>query len=350
MANLYGTAYTRRELMKYVGDISQIADARESRITTGKADGVRAIDVKTGSGLEFTVLPSRAMDIAWASYKGRPVSFLSKSSVVKPEMFEKDGLSFLRNFHCGLVTTCGLTYMGAPCEDEGAALGLHGRISNIPASDVSVWKEWEGDEYVMRIRGKTAESAIFGENLTITRQITAKLGDKKLSIHDRVENLGYDPQPLMVLYHINFGFPVVSEHSRLLQSWKPAVTPRDQEAQKGLDRYGSFEAPTHGCQEQVFFHDVPRGGAEAYACVFNDRMGYGAYVKFSLEDFTHFGQWKLMGEGDYVVGLEPGTWFPLGRAEARRRGELRLIEPGETADFRYEIGVVESAQEVDAIL
>ena len=36
------------------------------------------------------------------------------------------------------MTTCGLTYMGAPCTDAGDTLGLHGRISNTPACDVGV--------------------------------------------------------------------------------------------------------------------------------------------------------------------------------------------------------------------
>src|SRR5659263_67174 len=103
MAVIYGHNYTRNEFMKFIGDISQVADAREGRLTSGKADGMKVIDVKTGSGLEFSVLPSRGMDISWASFQGKPLSYISKTSVVKPEMYEKDGLSFLRSFTCGLV-------------------------------------------------------------------------------------------------------------------------------------------------------------------------------------------------------------------------------------------------------
>jgi hypothetical protein len=82
------------------------------------------------------------MDIAWAEFKGEPVSFISKTGVSTPAYFEENGFGFLRNFTYGLLTTCGLTYMGAPCVDEGTQLGLHGRISNIPADDVSVYQEW----------------------------------------------------------------------------------------------------------------------------------------------------------------------------------------------------------------
>lgn len=351
MAKIFGKELSRGEVMKRVGDISQIADARESILTSGKGESVRAIDVKTGSGLEFTVLPSRGMDIAWTGYQGKPVSFISKAGIVRPDVYEKDGLSFLRSFTCGMVTTCGLTYMGAPCEDEGEALGLHGRISNIPAQDVSVFKEWTGDDFLIRVRGKVSESAMFGENMVLTRVIETKLGAKSFCVHDLVENIGFNDQPFMILYHINFGYPVVSENSRLIQSERPIVTARDEEAEKGLDSYDQFEKPVHGYSEQVFFHDTHCSDKEeAYGCIFNDELQYGAYLKYSLKDFTHFGVWKMMGEGDYVVGLEPGNWYPLGRAEARKRGELKILAPGEKAEFHYEIGVVESEEEIQKIM
>jgi len=351
MARLYNESFTRNQLTKYVGDISQIADAREGRLTSGKGDGVRTIDVKTGSGLEFTVLPSRGMDIAWASYQGKSISFISKAGIVKPEMFEKDGLSFLRSFTCGLVTTCGLTYMGSPCTDNGEELGLHGRISNIPAQDVSIIKEWEGDEFKIKIRGKVCESSMFGENMVLIRKLTTALGSKKISICDTVENIGFESQSFMLLYHINFGFPVVSENSRLFQYPDSVVSPRDEEAKKDIGQYDQFESPAHAYNEKVFFHQFePIDKKEAYAGVFNEKLQYGAYVKFNQDDFSHFGEWKMMGEGDYVVGLEPSNWFPLGRAKARELNQLSYLEPGEKRSFRYEIGVVESQNEIQSIL
>ena len=162
---LYGKRITKKNVTQYVGDISQIADAREAKLTSGKGDGVRVIDVKTGGGLTFSVIPSRCMDIAWTEYKGVPLAHISKAGMVNPSFYDKEGLEFLRSFYCGLMTTCGLTYAGAPCEDAGEHLGLHGRISNTPAYDVSVRKEWEDDDYVIRLRGKAQESCIIRENI-----------------------------------------------------------------------------------------------------------------------------------------------------------------------------------------
>lgn len=334
---LYGKQMSREELMKYIGDVSQIADARESVLSAGRADGVRAIDVKTGSGFEFTILPTRGMDIAWASYKGNAISFISKAGVTHPAYFEKDGLSFLRGFFCGLVTTCGLTYFGAPCEDNGEQLGLHGRISNIPAQNVGVSKYWDGDDYMMKITGQVVESSMFNENLVLTREITTKLGSNCLHIKDTVENMGFNEQPLMILYHCNFGYPVVDENTVLIEPEGTVVKARD--AEGVVEKCFEFQKPTHDYNEQVFYHDIP--GGKVKAVLFNEKRKLGAYVAFDRAQFSHFGEWKMMGEGDYVVGLEPSNAIPEGRDVVRKRGELEFIQPGEKKVYELEIGVIE---------
>lgn len=338
---LYGKQMTRSEFMKYVGDVSQVADARESVLSAGKADGVRAIDVKTGSGLSFTVLPTRGMDIAWAQYKGNAVSFISKTGVTHPAYFEKDGLSFLRGFFCGLVTTCGLTYFGAPCEDEGQSLGLHGRISNIPAQNVCVNKYWDKDEYVIKVSGQVTESSVFGENLVLTREIETKMGSSVIKIKDVIENQGFDEQPFMLLYHCNFGYPLVDENVHLIEPEGTVVKARDKEGVE--EKCFEFQKPTHDYQEQVFYHEIP--GKDVKAILYNPERKLGAYVAFCKEQFSHFGEWKMMGEGDYVVGLEPSNAIPEGRDVVRRRGELEYIQPGEKKTFELEIGIIENLTE-----
>lgn len=347
---LYGKTISKAELLKCTGNMSQFADARECKLTSGKADGVRAIEVKTGGGLQFTVLPSRALDIAWCDYKGTPISFISKSGVTHPAYFEKDGLGFFRGFYCGLLTTCGLTYMGAPNTDQGQELGLHGRISNIPAYDVAVQKEWEGEDYVIRIKGKVRESGMFMENICMSREIVTKLGSNILEVHDRIENCGFESQPHMLLYHCNFGYPLVSDRTKLATPGTK-VTPRDAEAEKGITNYDTFESPQHRYNEQVFYHDLTgnKDGA-TYACLYNKELNIGAYVKFNKKQFAYCGEWKSMCEGDYVVGLEPATWLPEGRAKARELGQLDYIEPGEVKAYDFSIGIVESMKEVEALV
>ena len=344
MANIYGRSFTKTELMKRVGDISQIAGARRSTLESGKAKGVTAVDVKTGSGLNFTVLPDRGMDIAWADYKGISMGHISKAGIVSPEFYDSNGVEFLRSFYAGLLTTCGLTYMGAACIDEGKPLGLHGRASNLPADDVCIINEWAGDEFIMKVRGRIRESAVFGENITLTREIEARLGENKITIRDEVENCGFDRQPLMLLYHFNFGFPVLDDATQLILP-EGTVRARDREAEKGIDACKTFNGPLHGYAEQVFYHDPAAGSdGKVTAALFNKALGTAGLsvsLTYNKKQLPYLIEWKQTDEGDYVVGLEPATWYPEGRSEARKRGELLFIEPGEIRKTELEIKVCE---------
>ncbi len=344
MAFIYGREYSRQELMKCIGDVSQIAGARSCTLESGRAKGVGAVDIKTGGGLSFTVLTDRGLDIAWADYKGMAISYVSKTGVVSPAYFEPSGNDFLRGFFAGLLTTCGLTYMGAACEDQGVNLGLHGRISNIPAEDVCVSNEWQGDDFVMKVRGKVRESTVFGENMVLTREIESRMGENRLFIHDCVENCGYDRQPFMLLYHCNFGHPLLGKDTELILK-ETGVKARDAEAEKGLDICREFEMPTHGYSEQVFYHDlIPNEDGTVMATLFNKSIGesgFGIYLRFNKKQLPYMTEWKQMGEGDYAVGLEPATWYPEGRSRARERGELEFLEPGDIKSFDIEIGVIE---------
>lgn len=342
---LYGKEFSKADVFRHFGDISQAADIREGLLTAGMAEGVKILDVNTGSGLRFSVLPSRAMDIVWASYRDMPISHISKSGVVKPEFYEKDGRSFLRSFSCGLLTGCGMTQMGTPCECDGEQLGLHGRLSNLPAYDVFVDKHWQGDEYIMRMGGKVKESRIFGENMQLSRVIETRMGSCSFTVTDTVSNFGFHPSPLMLLYHINLGYPLVSGDSAIKFSGPTSITSRDEEAEKGIQDIMTLHEPVHDFKEQVFFHDLRESNGKFKVSVFNKKLSYGLYVEFDTREFPHLCHWKMMGEGDYVLGIEPCTVPPIGRKRAIERGILPMLGPQETREFHVEFGILNSEKE-----
>src|SRR5258708_884013 len=80
MAHLYGREYTKAELLKHVGDISQVARVKPYRLAEGFEEGVLGVDVTTGSGLDFSVLPSRGLDISPAHYNGRSLAWRSATT------------------------------------------------------------------------------------------------------------------------------------------------------------------------------------------------------------------------------------------------------------------------------
>jgi len=343
MSYLFGEKINKYNLRKRIGDLSQIAGAKLYELKDGKAKGMTAIDINTGSGLNFTILPDRAMDLAWATYKGIPLSYISKVGLSNPAYLEKG--KFSRNFTAGLLTTCGLTQIGTQCEDDGELLEQHGRINKIPAHNISINNNWINEnEYIMKIEGKVRESTLFKENLLLTREIKAKLGENKIVIKDKVRNCGFNNQPFMLLYHFNFGYPLVSKNTNFILP-KTKVTPRDKIAEKGIDKYSSFQNPTHNYQEQVFYHELKSNNkGMTFVGLYNKDLGengIGVNIKFNVNQLEKFIEWKQMGEEEYVVGLEPATWYPEGRAKARRKNELEFIKPGETKNFELELEIVE---------
>jgi hypothetical protein len=346
MPNICGKNYTKTEVMKYIGDISQIADARESTMTAGRGEGTRIIDVKNGK-LNFTVVPSRSMDIAWSSYKGIPLSFISKAGITAPAFYEAPDFGFLRSFSAGLVMSCGLSSMGMPSVDEGEAFGLHGRISQIPAADVCINKEWIDDEYKINITGKMRESGLLKENLSLKREIETYYGSKQIRIRDEIVNDGFDEKPLMMIYHINFGFPLVADGTRFFSPCTK-VTPRDDDAAEGIENYNIFDLPKHGAKEQMFFHDFKCEEKEVSVCLFNQELQLGICLTYDRSQLPYFGEWKMMGEGDYTCAFEPGTWLPLGRDVARARGELPMLQPGEKKIHEFTLTVLDGEEDLSA--
>ena len=210
MPKLFGRNFTRRQLLNRVGDISQLMYARRAERREGFERGADLIDVFNASGLGFSVLPGRALDIASAHYKGQSLCFRSGPGDVGPAFYEPEGFKWGRGWFGGLVTSCGLDFVGHPevdPEEENAEMPLHGRLSYIPAKNVGIEAGWEGADYVVRIRGQMRQAEVFAENLELSREISTVLGERSIHIRDRIENLAADRSPLMFVYHCNPGFP-----------------------------------------------------------------------------------------------------------------------------------------------
>jgi hypothetical protein len=352
MATLFGRDYTRAELLQRVGDISQLGGVKPVEFVNGNERGVRAAEFKTGAGLNFTVLLDRGLDISAADYCGQSLCWRSSTGDVAPAFYEPEGLGWLRSFFGGLLITCGLTYIGSPSEDQGKALGLHGRVANLPAKNVWMNGCWEGDDYIMWVQGKVQETAVFQENLVLHRKIWARLGESRLFLEDVVENQGYTPTENMMLYHINAGFPVVDEGTELIAPFVHTI-PRTPEARQALSEFSKFGRPMAGFQEQVYFHDLaPDQDGYVWSAMINRNFkqgqGLGLYVKYRKAQLPQQIEWKMTGEGIYVVGMEPGTNWVDGRGPERDAGRLILLQPGETRSYQLEIGVLACQAEIAA--
>jgi len=346
MATLWGRTWTKRELLERVGDITQIAGVRRSVLADGNAAGVEAFDFATGTGFAFTVAAGRAMDVTAASYHGMPLAWRSSAGDIAGAYYDPDGLEWLRTFFGGLVATCGATYAGAACTDEGKKLGIHGRIGAVPAKQSCFGGYWEGDEYIMWASGVVREGGLFNDEIEVRRVIASRLGANAFTLKDTVVNIGWHRTPLMMLYHCNMGFPVVDDGSEVLTPAK-SIRPRDAEAEVGKETSHLLHAPVKDYKEKVYYHDVKKGAdGRTLIGIANDARGIGVSMRYKPEQMPYLIQWKQMGQGWYTCGLEPANCLVEGRDKDRAAGRLQFMEPQEERTFELEIGVLAGAEDI----
>lgn len=320
----------REELQQYIGNSAQLGGSRHYVLSDGWGHNLRGIDVNSGAGLQYTILPDRGMDISLASYKGNNLVYLTCNGETHPAFFEPENLGWLHTFSGGLLTTCGLTYLGAPVTDGEEQLGLHGRYSTIPARQVTDLSKWIGDEYQIKHKGIIEEGSIFGHKLRLEREVATIQGQNSLQITDCITNFGYKPSPFTILYHMNLGYPLLSEDAELIVD--PVRTlPRDDTAASGLKHFKKFSKPQPGFQEQVFFHTMkPDVNGETFVTLQNRKLGIALTIKFNTVQLPYLTQWKMMGQGDYVLGLEPCNVPATNRKVMREQNMLPFLQPGES--------------------
>jgi len=321
-----------------------VGGVRLLRLDQGLEVGVRVAQVRTGTGLSFSVLVDRGMSISDADYRGAPIGWKSQTGDVGPSYYDPNGPEWLRGFFGGLLTTCGLTWVGAATVDEGVQLGLHGRGSSLPAEAIVASGDWVGDRYVIKVEGRVREARVFGPNMVLTRKIETELGSNKITVKDSITNEGWNPSPLMILYHFNFGFPLLDDRAKFV-STSTRYVPRDQDAWDRHDEFGSFGPPERAFKEKVYFHDlaVDKEGF-AHAGIVNEGFdggrGLGVALKFKKDQLGRMIEWKMMGEGEYVVGVEPANCLVMGRDKERKWGTLETLAAGESKQVDIELRVL----------
>ncbi|NMC37409.1 MAG: aldose 1-epimerase family protein [Bacteroidales bacterium] len=327
----------RKELLEYIGNLDQIGGTRHYELTDGRGRNLRAIDINSGSGLHYTVLPDRGMDISLASFRGVNLAYISCTGETHPAFYEPENAGWLRTFTGGLLTTCGLTYLGPPVKDQDEDLGLHGRYSTLPAKQVADLSQWQGDEFHIKLRGTVEEAVLFGKKIRLEREISTVMGQNKICIADRITNFGYTVSPFTVLYHMNLGYPLLSEDSELVID--PEVTiPRDDHSASGIANYNRFIKPQPGFVEQVYFHKLRSDeNGRASLSLLNRKQGIELTIEFTKTSLPWFTQWKMMGQGEYVLGLEPGNVPVRNRKVLREEGLLPLLQPGETITSQVDV-------------
>ena len=363
MAKLFGQTLDAKALAERAGSLTQFGGVRLVTLADGAERGIRALEFRSGTGLQFTVLVDRAMDIADLSHNGRAIGWHSPTGFRSPALHEpegEDGLSWTRSFS-GFLSTCGLDHILGPEQVSGdnynyprkamVSHGLHGRIGAIPARLTGYGETWDGERCVLWAEGVIAQAAVFGEVLHLHRRIEVDLGGSEIRLNDRVENAGFVTTPHMFFYHINLGFPLIDKDTRLAAPIKEVVW-ASHEAD-GLEAqgvgYDKCPDPIRGFTEQVWEHEmVADENGRVPVAVLNDQLGLGLQIETSKDQFPCSYQWQNFQSGHYVMAVEPSTHHVKGNLFARERDEMIWLEAGETRSYQTTFRVLEGASEMAA--
>ncbi|MDB5586435.1 MAG: hypothetical protein JWP26_1405 [Devosia sp.] len=363
MVQLNGRTYTRREIAQNAGALSQFAGVRLMTLGDGVERGIRMLEFRTGTGLRFTALVDRAMDIADCEFRGLAIGWNSPAGFRHPGLHEYEGeggLAWARSFS-GLMVTCGLdhilfmnevsaeTYVYSP--KQTVSHSLHGRVGTIPARLVGYGERWEGDRCLLWAEGVVQQSAVFGEDLHLIRRIEAEVGTNEIRLTDRVVNHGFYKTPHMLCYHINVGHPVLDAGSRYLAPIKDVVWAAHAGAdyRKQDTGYRTLPAPKLGFHEQVWQHELGAdANGEVPVALVNDRLGVGFEVTTRKDQFPCQFEWQNFQAGQYALGIEPSTHHVLGNQAARDRGEMIWLQHGEERRYDSTFRILDGAAAIAA--
>ncbi|MFU8865438.1 MAG: aldose 1-epimerase family protein [Rhodobacterales bacterium] len=347
MVKLYGKNLTRAEAEAVSGSLGHAAGVRLMTLGDGLERGIRMLEFRTGTGLRFTVLVDRAMDIADCEHNGRAIGWHSPAGFRHPALHEYEGeggLGWMRSFS-GLMITCGLDHIlfmhDVPTPEynygprASARHSLHGRAGTIPARLTGYGERWEGDRCFLWAEGVVTQGTVFGEHLELHRRIEAEVGSDEIQLSDRVVNRGFYETPHMLCYHINVGHPVVEEGTRYLAPIRDVVwAAHEAEYRKQGVGYRTMPAPQMGFHEQVWQHEMAADAeGRVPVALINDRLGLGLMVTTRKDQFPCMYEWQNLQAGQYSVGIEPATNHVLGNGGARERDELIRLNHGDARHY-----------------
>jgi hypothetical protein len=325
----------------------------------GKQEGVDLIVVNNGR-LSFTVVPTRGMNVLKVEMGDIRLGWDSPvKEVVHPQFVNlqsRGGLGWLEGFNEWMVR-CGMEWAGHPGKDKfinntgdeaEMDLTLHGKVGNIPASEVEVIIDRE-PPYRIRIRGRVDERMFYGPKLELWAEISTEPGSNAYRIEDAVTNYGAYDQEFELIYHANYGPPLLEQGSRFVGAIKQ-ITPFNAHAAKSTASFAEYAGPTKGFIEQVYVL-VPFADEKNRASVMlrNANGDKAVTMSYAVDQLPYFTLWKnttALEEG-YVTGLEPGTSSPANRSIERKAGRVPKLKPNETRKFAIDIAIYADKQSIE---
>lgn len=328
----------------------------------GKQEGVQLVTLDNGA-MQIDVIPTRGMSIYEVRHGDMRLGWNSpQKEIVHPSLIDlesRGGLGWLEGFNEWMVR-CGLEFAGHPGTDEFVTntgdtatmdLTLHGKIGNIPATDLEVIID-EQPPHRIRLRGTVYEQFFNGPKLKLVTEISLVPGQSTFRIDDRITNQGAGDQEFQVIYHANFGAPLLGEGAVVHAPIKK-IAPMNDHAAKSIDQFATYDGPTAGFVEQVYLIEPYANAKGMSGAVLQNAAGdRGASICWPIDQLPYLTVWKntaATADG-YVTGIEPATGYPFNRSVERKAGRVPKLAPGQTRRFTLDISLYDDKSEVDAAI
>ncbi|MBI1311232.1 DUF4432 family protein [bacterium] len=333
---------------------------RKQTLHGGKQEGVELLIVDNGA-MTITLVLTRGMNILEVVASDIRLGWNSPvKEVVHPQFINlesRGGLGWLEGFNEWMVR-CGLEFAGHPGMDKFTTntgdtaemmLTLHGKIGNIPASKVEIVVE-EHPPFRLKIRGQVAERMFYGPKLRLDSELVLWPDSTTFQIRDAVTNDGAFPQEFQLIYHGNYGAPLLGGGSRIHAAAKQ-IAPMNAHAAKSIDRWSTYAPPTKGFIEEVYlFEPLADLNGHSLVLLTNPQGTVATSVAWSTKELPYLTLWKNTADerDGYVTGIEPATGYPYNRSVERRSGRLQKLLPQETRTFTLQFGIHTDAESIAA--
>lgn len=327
-----------------ISNHQQLGGIELSVLDNGDGRGCRIAWFNTGSGLRFKVVIDRAMDIVDAFSNQNSLAWISHLGVSAPNPTVDYATNWLKSFSGGLLTTCGLTHTGSDERDEPGERGVHDRVSQLPATIESIIQpDFLKGNMEMSITGRMIQTSLFGPSLELKRTISVELGSSVIKIKDEVTNLGNSDAPHMLLYHMNFGWPLLDNDTEILGNgtWKSRGEELDNKIFSSENNYKRCTAPSDeykGDLSAVAFVDLKADANGICECgLRNSKLGLAVIIKYPKAQLPWMAQVQHFGKNEYLTAIEPCTAPPIGKTAAKNENLLIQLKPQETRLYELKI-------------
>jgi hypothetical protein len=322
----------------------------------GRQEGVQVIEVDNGA-MTFTIVPTRGFGV-WKAEVGKqgagklrlgwdsPIQEIIHPSYVR--LSDNGGQGWVAGFG-GLMVRGGLASFGSPVQDGNQQLTLHGHVDYLPAGFVSVRYEAQPVPRLV-FRGVVDDVQTFGPQLRLTSEISTEIGKPEFSFDDTITNLSDAPQEMQLLYHTNFGTPLLGKGSEFVAPVKQVSPMNPASAAGDLKDWNRYSGPHAAPYTAKVFNMQLYGDArgETKAMLKSPDGTQGVLMRFDTHGLPYMSLWKneITPKAGYVTGLEPGTGFPNPRTVERAAGRVPKLNGGASYHVHLAISALTGKSQV----